>query len=134
LPRRFSARFGTAGQTLRYRVQIRNLTAKTQAGLTLLEDLADSRRRFRNGWRFNWPKAGASAPSASPNDAGKIPSAWPLSKRRKCRRCPRGARRRRGWKSSVAPGILRFTGVTLARPDPLDCSVRSAKLPRRRAS
>ena len=70
-------RFGTAGQLLFYRVRIKNLTAKTQAGLTLLEDLAELAPGFSsNGWRFNWPKAGASARSAWRNDAGKIRSAW----------------------------------------------------------
>src|ERR1017187_2068782 len=39
-------RFGTAGQPLYYHVQVRNLTAKPQVGLTLLDDLADSRPKF----------------------------------------------------------------------------------------
>ncbi len=38
---RLLPRVGTAGQPLPYRVQVKNLTAKTQAGLTLLEDLSD---------------------------------------------------------------------------------------------
>ena len=48
---RFSAsrslpRFGTAGQPLRYHVAVRNLTARPQVGLTLLDDLADPRPAF----------------------------------------------------------------------------------------
>ena len=43
---RFLPRFGTAGQPLHYRVQVKNLTAKAQTGLTLLEDLADPRPPF----------------------------------------------------------------------------------------
>ena len=43
---RLLPRVGTAGQPLRYRVVIKNLTAKNQTGLTLLEDLADQRPTF----------------------------------------------------------------------------------------
>jgi uncharacterized protein (DUF58 family) len=48
---RFSAvrslpRFGTAGLPLTYSVSIRNLTRKTQAGITLLEDLRDPRPSY----------------------------------------------------------------------------------------
>ncbi|HEV2320488.1 MAG TPA: DUF58 domain-containing protein [Verrucomicrobiae bacterium] len=43
---RFLPRFGTAGQPFVYRVHIKNLTAKTQRGLTLLENPADPRPSF----------------------------------------------------------------------------------------
>ena len=43
-------RFGTAGSPLAYTVVVRNLTAKNQAGLMLIEDLADPRPTFRD-WR-----------------------------------------------------------------------------------
>ena len=45
-------RFGTAGQPLHYRVRVKNLTAKTQAGLTLLEELADPRPAFQEWLAF----------------------------------------------------------------------------------
>ena len=45
-------RFGTAGQPLHYQVQVKNLTAKPQAGLTLLEDLADPRPPFEEWLAF----------------------------------------------------------------------------------
>jgi len=52
---RFSAvrllpRFGTAGQAFNYRVAVRNLTSRTQVGLTLLENLADPRPPYRE-WK-----------------------------------------------------------------------------------
>src|SRR5262249_12637425 len=52
---RFSAkrslpRFGTAGNPLRYRVTVRNLTKRTQGSLTFLETLADPRPSFAD-WR-----------------------------------------------------------------------------------
>ena len=75
----------------------------------------------RNGWRFNAPKASASGRSASAqrrrrqsvpageHQGGGSPAA-----------CRRTAKRRCAWKfCRCAAGILRFTGVTLARPDPL---------------
>lgn len=43
---RYLPRFGTAGQAFTYRVRIRNLTPRTQAGLTLLENPADPRPSF----------------------------------------------------------------------------------------
>jgi uncharacterized protein (DUF58 family) len=39
-------RFGTVGQTTTYAVTLKNLTAKTQAGLVLFEDLTDPRPSF----------------------------------------------------------------------------------------
>ncbi len=45
-------RLGTAGQPLHYRVQIKNLTAKTQAGLILIEEAADPRPTFQEWSAF----------------------------------------------------------------------------------
>lgn len=116
---RLLPRFGTAGHPLRYRVLVRNLGRKPQAGLTLLETLADPRPTFAQ---------------------------W-LAALRSDRRTARSfrisrARRRQRFKlatmkdSAVPPlppgheaevtvellperrGLLRFESVTLARPDP----------------
>src|SRR5437667_3647269 len=48
--RRLLPRFGTAGCPLAYTVMIKNRTGKNQAGLTLMEELADSRPSFHD-WR-----------------------------------------------------------------------------------
>jgi len=45
---RLLPRFGTTGQPFVYRVRIRNLTSKTQRGLTLLENPADPRPTFED--------------------------------------------------------------------------------------
>ena len=50
---RFSAtrrlpKFGTAGCPLEYRIIVKNLSAKGQNGLTLLENLADPRPSFKD--------------------------------------------------------------------------------------
>jgi uncharacterized protein (DUF58 family) len=111
-------RFGTAGQPLQYRVQVKNLTKQTQIGLTLLEDLADprppfdewlefqlaesrrirpfrmSQRRQKNPFRIAKVKA-AALPPLPPNGEGTVLMELTPSRR----------------------GILRFNGVTVARPD-----------------
>jgi len=117
---RFPPRFGTAGQPLRYRVSVKNLTPRMQTGLTLLENFADPRppfeewlafqlaenkrlrpfrvgeRRRNNPFRLANPAA-AEVPPLPPNGEVDVPvEVLPLRR-----------------------GLLRFTGVTLARPDPL---------------
>ena len=117
---RLLPRFGTAGQPLQYQVQLKNLTNKNQAGLTLLEDLADprppfdewlefqlaenrrvrpfrvSQRRTQNPFRLATVKP-AEVPPLPPHGEGVVAlELLPLRR-----------------------GILRFTGVTVARPDVL---------------
>ncbi|MEJ0088798.1 MAG: DUF58 domain-containing protein [Limisphaerales bacterium] len=122
---RFSAtrslpRLGTAGQPLRYRVTVKNLTAKIQDGLTLIEELPDPRpafeewlafqkaegqrirpfrvaqRRHRNPFRQANVKAAEVPTLAANGEAESQMEVLPLRR-----------------------GILNFTGITLARPDPL---------------
>ena len=49
---RLLPRFGTAGQPLHYRVTVRNLSAKPQSGLMLLEEAADPRPGFEDWFAF----------------------------------------------------------------------------------
>lgn len=122
---RFSAtrllpRFGTVGAPLNYSVKLRNLSPKPQKGLTLLENLADPRpafsewlagtvaedkqmRSFRFSYkqRTNWDRVAILRESVVP---------------------PVPARQEIDVRSELTPlrrGVLRFNGVTLARPDPL---------------
>ncbi len=122
---RFSAtrllpRFGTVGSPLSYRISVRNLSPRTQAGLTFLENLDDPRPRFsewhrarvaeeRNvrSFRFGSRPARASFQKAVLRDA--LVPALPPNRDVEVR-------------AELVPlrrGILRFNGVTLARPDPL---------------
>ena len=124
-PARFSATrllpaFGTAGSPFRYRVVVRNLTARPQNDLTLLDNLADPRPSFQDWWAFQLAEAklvrsfrvsqrrradpfkpmkvtGAAVPSAPPNQDTEV-------------RIELTPQRR---------GVLRFKEVTLARPDPM---------------
>ena len=122
---RFSAtrrlpKFGTAGCPLEYRIIVKNLSAKGQNGLTLLENLADPRPSFKDwlavqlaeqklvhsfrisGYRPANPfrlamLREAVVPPVAPNQEVEV----------------------RVELTPLRRGVLRFTGVTLARHDPL---------------
>jgi uncharacterized protein (DUF58 family) len=121
---RFSAtrllpRFGTVGAPLSYSVRLRNLSPKVQEGLALLENLADPRPAFRE-WlagtlaedkqlrsfrfshtpRINWYRVAALRESAVP----PVPPKQEIDVRAEL--------------TPLRRGVLRFEGVTLARPDP----------------
>jgi uncharacterized protein (DUF58 family) len=122
--------FGTVGSSLSYRIRIRNLTAQTQRGLTLLDNLADSRPsfqdwhavqqaeqkrirsfRFSNRRRTNPFKLAtipeAAVPPAPPGEETEVRvELMPLRR-----------------------GVLRFTGITLGRPDPLGLLRAFANVP-----
>jgi uncharacterized protein (DUF58 family) len=113
-------RFGTAGQTLRYRVQIKNLTSKTQTGLTLLEDPADSRPAFPQWLAFQLAENRRVRPFRIAQRRRGNPFRMATVKETEVP--PMSARGEAEARVEVLPlrrGILRFTGVTLARPDPL---------------
>jgi uncharacterized protein (DUF58 family) len=120
---RFSAtrllpRLGTVGRPFHYRVMVKNLTLKTQSGLTLLENLADPRPSFQE-WR------------AAQRAEGKLFRSFRFSQRRRANSfrpatvkeaAVPGARpgeevEARVELTPMRRGVLRFTGVTLARPD-----------------
>jgi len=120
---RFSAtrllpRFGTVGRPFHYRVMIKNLTNRTQSDLAFLENLADPRPSFRD-WR-----------SAVIADNKKI-RPFSASGRRANRHqlalvkespvpamMPKSEVEVRVELEPTRRGILRFAGITLARPDP----------------
>ncbi len=117
---RLLPRFGTAGCPLHYRIVVKNLSSKTHSGLTLLENLADPRpsledwvalqraeqkllRSFQfsthrptNPFRLAVVKE-AAVPPTPPNQEVEV----------------------RVELTPLRRGILKFTGVTLARTDPL---------------
>ena len=122
---RFSAtrslpRFGTAGQPLQYQIQVKNLTAKIQDGLTLLDDLADPRPPFDEWLAFHLAESRRIRPfrvsqrrERNPFRRATLPAAEvpPLP--------PMGEGTVTLELVPLRRGILHFTGVTVARPDPL---------------
>jgi len=116
---RLLPRFGTVGLPLRYSVLVRNLTAKTQRGLTLLETLADTRPSFRE-WR------------AAQIADEKLARSFRVSERRRSNPFkvatvknaavpPLPPNQDAEVRLEILPlrrGALRFTGLTLARTDP----------------
>src|SRR5476651_384403 len=112
-------RFGTAGQPLHYRVLVKNLTARPQIGLTLLEDLDDPRPPFEEWLAVNLAESRRAHPfrvterrRVSPFKLVNLKEAEvpPI--------LPRGETEVRVELTPLRRGILRFNGVTLARPDP----------------
>lgn len=122
---RFSAtrllpKFGTAGCPLEYRIIVRNLSTRGQDGLTLLENLADPRPLFKDwmtvqlaeqklvhSFRFSGYRPANPFRLAIVRDGAVPPAA------------PHQDVEVRVELTTLRRGVLRFTGVTLARHDPL---------------
>jgi uncharacterized protein (DUF58 family) len=127
---RLLPRFGTVGRPLIYRVAVKNLTAKTQRGLTVLEGLADTRPSFQD-WRASQLSFGKDARSfrlsqhrrldpfrAAAIKDGLLPPAPPGEEAE--------------VKIEITPlrrGVLRFKSITLARADPLGLFRAFVKVP-----
>jgi uncharacterized protein (DUF58 family) len=122
-------RFGTVGQPFYYRVMVKNLTAKTQSDLTFLENLSDPRPSYSE-WKaaaladnrkirpFSVsPRRGSPHRLATVKEA-EVPSMPPKGEVEV--RVELEPRRR---------GVLRFGGVTLARPDPFGLFRGFVKVP-----
>jgi uncharacterized protein (DUF58 family) len=123
-------RFGTAGQTLRYSVRIENLTRKTQSGLMLLEEIADPRPAFPEWLAFQVAESKRVRPFRVAQRRRKSPFRAANLKDAEVPALPA-----RGGSEAVMEilplrrGILRFTGTTLARPDPLGLFRSFVKVP-----
>ncbi len=122
---RFSAtrllpRVGTAGQLLPYRVRVKNLTAKKQAGLTLLENLADPRPNFPDWLAFQLAESRRVRPFRVTQRRRWNPFLLALARESEVPPLPaHGEAEARVEIFPLRRGVLRFDGVTLARPDPL---------------
>ena len=122
---RFSAhralpRFGTVGCPLSYRVRVGNLSSGLQKGLTLLEDLADPRPSFSD-WLALQAADGKRLRSFQLSQR-RNPNPFRLAtvKHAEVPALPAGEETELSVEvTPLRRGILRFEGVTLARPDPL---------------
>jgi hypothetical protein len=116
----FLPRFGTAGQPLHYRVLVKNLTAQNQKG----PDAAGRPRRpapavsgmARGATRRKPPRASVSNHRTARISPFKLVN---LKEAEVPPMLPGGETEVRVELTPLRRGILRFNGVTLARPDPL---------------
>jgi uncharacterized protein (DUF58 family) len=116
---RLLPRVGTAGQPLRYRVAIKNLAAKNQTGLTLLEDLADQRPSFADWLGFQLARGVRASPLRIAQRRRKNPGRLATVKESEVPPVLAGGEAETSMEVfPLRRGILRFTGVILARPDP----------------
>jgi len=123
-------RFGTVGQPLPYEIEVKNESAQTQAGLTLLDDLADPRPTFavwlafqraekKRVRAFRLSRQRAQNPfRVATLRPGEIP---PLP--------PQGAAVVAMEMLPLRRGLVQFTGVTVARADPLGLFRAFRKIP-----
>ncbi len=117
---RILPRVGTAGQPLPYRVRIKNLTAKSQTGLALLEDLADPRPNFAEWLAFQLAESKRVRPFRVAQRRRGNPFRLALVNEVEVPPLrPHGEAEARGEMFPLRRGVVRFTGATLARPDPL---------------
>ena len=113
-------RFGTAGQPLKYRVTVKNLTAKPQVGLTLLEEHADSRPNFDDWLAFQLAESRRVRPFRVAQRRRKNPFRLANVKNAEVPPLPpRGEAEAIVELLPLRRGILHLTGVSIAQPDPL---------------
>jgi uncharacterized protein (DUF58 family) len=113
-------RFGTAGLPLHYGVRVKNLGTKAQTGLTLLEELADPRPAFPEWIAFQMAESRRVRPFRVAQRRRKNPFRLATVKQAEAPPLPpNGETEMRVEVLPLRRGILHFTGVTLARPDPL---------------
>src|SRR5204863_176647 len=101
-------------------VAVKNLTAKNQTGLTLLEDVADPRPTFDEWLAFQLAEGRRVRPFRVAQRRRKNPFRIAELKAGEIPPLPPDGGAEVGMEIlPLRRGILRFTGVTVARPDPL---------------
>ena len=116
----FLPRFGTAGQPLHYQVLVKNLTGRPQAGLTLLEDLADPRPAYAEWLAFKLAEGRRIRPfrvlKQRPHNPFRVATVKPAAVP------PLPAHGEGAVTMELHPwrrGVLRLRGVTVGCADPL---------------
>ena len=113
-------RFGTVGQPLYYHVVVKNETAVPQVGLTLLERMADPRPTFQDWLGFHMAESKRVRPFRMAQRRRRNPFRQAAIKTVEIPPLPpKNELEVRGEIFPFHRGILRFTGITIARPDPL---------------
>src|ERR1017187_6570398 len=115
---RLLPRFGTVGDPLNYRILVKNLSSKTYDGLTLLDNLADPRPSFEDFVALERAERRALRSFR----VSESQRARPFGRATGKKVAPPPVAPSEEVEVSVVltpprRGVLRFTGVTLARPD-----------------
>ncbi len=117
---RLGPKFGTVGAPLSYRVLVKNLGRRTQGGLALLEDLVDPRPAFKEWLAVQLADEHAARSFRFSHWRRKNPFKLALLKESQVSAMAPGQSAEAEVRLlPVKRGVLRFRGVTLARPDPL---------------
>ena len=117
---RLLPRVGTAGLPLHYRVRVKNLTAKNQAGLTLMDNLADPWPGFNDWLAFELAEGRRVRPFRVAQQRSQNPFRQARLKEGLIPPMPaRGEAEAQMELFPVRRGVLHLTGLTVARPDPL---------------
>ena len=117
---RLLPRFGTVGDPLNYRIVVKNLSSKPYDGLTLLDNLADPRPSFEDFVAMERAERRALRSSRFSDSQRTRP--FRLATVKEVTAPPVAPNEEAEVRVELTPphrGVLRFTGVTLARPDPL---------------
>lgn len=117
--------FGTVGETLVYRIAVRNISRKTEKGLFLFENFEDPRPSFEEF--LTSPEPGEESRNLYDRTVGFYRWQWLISRKQASRIkeaplktiLPSGEVEARIEIVPSNRGHLNFTGVTIARPDPL---------------
>jgi uncharacterized protein (DUF58 family) len=113
-------RFGTAGRPLVYRLRVKNLTARTQAGLTLMENLADPRPAFPEWIEFQLAESRRVRSFQFGERRLTSPFLMATVKEREMPPLPpNGEGEMRMEILPLRRGVLRFTSASVARTDPM---------------
>jgi uncharacterized protein (DUF58 family) len=128
--RRILPRVGTAGQPLRYRVRINNLMPKIQSGLVFLENVVDPRPPFTDWLAFQMAESRRVRPFRMSQRRRRNPFRIAVAKAFDIPALE--AMGEIEISAELLPlrrGILRLTGITVARADPLGLFRSFLKIP-----
>jgi uncharacterized protein (DUF58 family) len=131
---RLLPRVATAGQPFTYRIAVRNLTNRIQAGLTLIEDLADPRPTFEQWRDYKLDERRHSRPfrlnRGRPHNPFKFATVKEVSLPSLP---PRQAGEAAVEMTPFRRGVLHLESLTFARPDPFGLYRALHKIPLRQS-
>ena len=113
-------RVATAGHPLAYRISVKNLTRKKQSGLAIMEDLVDPRPTFKQWKEYKLDEDKHVRPFRF--DRRNFRSPFKMAIVKHARVPDINPQQESDLAIELTPlrrGVVRFTGVTFARPDPM---------------